>query len=299
VSQHHTRTDPRPFVRLIKENVPEISIRRARPIDTGWACFVLEVNDEWMCKFPRTPLDARNVERELELLHEVEKRLHVDVPHVEHVVSGGSGLPLLAIYRKIRGRPLPRRDLVGRRAKTWASDLVTVCDDLERFPISLGKRLGVRWSSAPDRMSRWQEMYPLVRRLVHPLLEADERSRDAAYWEEYMSDLAHARAKPVFNHGDLFPEHILVSDDGVLGIIDWEDTCFEDPVGNVTGLPAADGFAARVAKELFAGRDQEYPQRLAFHRHASPAYSIFRGVEEREPKLLKWGLRGYRGTLPR
>jgi thiamine kinase-like enzyme len=102
----------------------------------------------------------------------------------------------------------------------------------------------------------------------------------------------------VLTHGDLSGEHILVDDRGVSGVIDWESACFEDPVGDVTMLPKADGFADLVSESRFGGRDEDWPRRVAFHRHAVPVYSILFALEHRDLRAVRAELTRYRRTLP-
>jgi aminoglycoside phosphotransferase (APT) family kinase protein len=130
------------------------------------------------------------------------------------------------------------------------------------------------------------------------LLPAAVRYRDRTYWEQYLHDPARKQIRPVLNHGDLFPEHILVTDRGVSGILDWEDACYEDPVGNLAGLPTADSFADQVAEGYLAEGDPGFGTRLAFHRHATWAYPMVFGLENRDTGRVREALARYERTLP-
>jgi aminoglycoside phosphotransferase (APT) family kinase protein len=187
----------------------------------------------------------------------------------------------------------------SREADGWVADLVQVCRSLGRIPRARGLRLGVRWSSPTDVGARWKDLFPRVRRWIHPLLTPTDRVNDLTCWRRYLADTELSRVPPRFNHGDLFPHHILVRRDRVVGILDWGDACFEDPVGNVAGLPTVDGFADRVCNALAKELGPRNEDRLAFHRHTSRAYSAIEGVVGQNSKLLRSGLRRYRTTIPR
>lgn len=292
------KTDPRPYVHLLERRLPGLTIRRVRDIDTGWACFVLEVNGEWIFRFPRTLEVSRGLEAEIRLLGELEKRLPVPVPHYEWVVRNSNGRVQFAGYPKLPGRALPSRNLAGPEARRWISDLTGTLCALLLFPRARAQRLAVTWSHRTTGLERWQWLYPRIRRRVHPLLPAAIRYRDRAYWEQYLHDPARKRVRPVLNHGDLFPEHVLVTDEGVSGILDWGDACYEDPVGNLAGLPTADDFADRVARGYFAGSDPGFGARLAFHRHATWAYPLVFGLENRDTQRVRAALAQYERTLP-
>jgi aminoglycoside 2''-phosphotransferase len=292
-------TEPLAFVRLAERYLPSLPIRSARPIAKGWCCFVLDVNDEWIFRFPRSPEDARRLEPELLLLPELETRLQVPVPHVDHVLRDGRGRVRFVVYRKLRGRPLPRWNLAGARGRRWSAEIADMVRSLERFPRRLGRRAGVDWSERSDRRGRWNVLYPWVRERVQPLLPAAIRRRDAEYWESYLREESSLDLPPSLNHGDLAPEHILVNDRRITGILDWESACYEDPVATLTGLPSADGFAQRIVRACVQEAPDLLARKLAFHRHASPAYTVVHGLDVRDPEMVRRGLARYIRTLPR
>ena len=292
------RTDPRPFIRAARKHLPSIPIRTVRPMNSGWGSFVIEVNREWIFRFPRTGEDSISVGHEARLLEDLAKRTPVPVPQYEHVVRTDRGRILFVVYSKLKGRHLPRLNLSGARGRAWASDLIQLLQVLERFPRPLGAKLGVKWSKRSDAMARWEHLHPLILRKVHPLLPAAVARRDQDYWETYMAEAKGTNRTTVLTHGDLSGEHILVDDRGVSGVIDWESACFEDPVGDVTMLPKADGFADLVSESRFGGRDEDWPRRVAFHRHAVPVYSILFALEHRDLRAVRAELTRYRRTLP-
>ena len=286
------------YVDLVRRTLPQIPLRRVWPVGEGWANFVLDVNDEWIFRFPRTSGDSRRMETEIRLLAELEKRFPLPVPHVEYLVRSNRERILFIGYRKLRGRFLPSKKLSGKQAQIWASELGRALRALRRFPRNTGRRLGIRWCETTDGMDRWRWLYPRIRRRIHPMLPRQLRSADRNYWDSYLRDLIRRTMPPELNHGDLFPHHILVDDQGITGVLDWEDACYEDPVGNVTGLPIADGFADRVVQGYLGDKEVEVASRLAFHRHAVPAYSILYGLDNREPRRVRQALADYAKTLP-
>ena len=291
-------TDPEPYRRLVKRHLPFLGGYRGRPIDSGWGCFILDLDDEWIVRFPRTNDDARAVEIEARLLAELEKRLRVAVPHYEHTVRDSRGRLRLVAYRKLRGRPLPTRNLCGPEVERWASELIEMLHTLDRFPRAVGRRLGIRGSKDRNRKGPWNALYPIVRKRVHPLLPERIRALDREYWERFLREEPSLHALPVLTHGDLFPHHVLVDDHGLAGVLDWESASYADPVADVTGLPDANGFQARV-RLGYLGDDPSVDGRLAFHRHAVPVHSVRHGLDTQNPKEVRSALRVYIRTLPR
>ncbi len=47
-----------------------------------------------------------------------------------------------------------------------------------------------------------------------PVVARGDSLPDRAYWEQYCVTPLENKSAPVLNHGDLFPEHILVTDGG-------------------------------------------------------------------------------------
>lgn len=291
-------TDPQPYRRLLQRHLPHLAKLRARSIDTGWACFVLDIDRTWIARFPRDQAMSRAVEVEVRLLHELERRLRVPVPHYEHVARDAEGRIRFVVYRKLEGVPLPSRGLVGREADAWERRLADLLASLARFPRERAMKLGIAWADRGDTLGRWEWLYPRVRRYVHPRLSVRVRERDSDYWKEYLKGERTARRRPVLSHGDLAPEHILVQGPRVTGILDWESACFEDVAALPTGLPRANGFMARVATRFLRESDPDLFRRIAFHWHASPAYSVLYGLNTRDPTRVREALELYRRTLP-
>ncbi len=286
-------------MRLAERYWPSLPLRSARPVDTGWCCFVLDLRDEWILRFPRSREDAVRLEPELRLLPELERRLGVPVPHVERIARDDDGRIRCVAYRKLRGRPLPRRNLTGARARAWAAEIVGVLRSLQRFPRPLGRRLGIEWSERTDRRGRWIVLEPWVRARVRPRLSPAIRRRDDDYWEACLRQERSVDRAPSLNHGDLAPEHILVTDRGLTGILDWESACYGDPVAILAGLPTADGFTDRIARMAVDEAPEPVARRLAFHRHASAAYAVVHGLDTHDPQAVRTGLARYARTLPR
>ncbi len=83
---------------------PEIPIRIARMIPTGWENYVLEVNDELIFRFPRWREGVMQLQMELKLLPIVAKVASVKVPEFEWIWRGGRGPWRIVVgYRKIPG----------------------------------------------------------------------------------------------------------------------------------------------------------------------------------------------------
>src|SRR5438445_6338107 len=125
---------------------------------------VLTLYGEWVMRIPRSELSIEELEKEIELLPELGPALPVAIPRFEHV----SRRPRYVVYRLIRGEPLRDEDPDGVRA---------FLDALHAF------------DAGDLRVPRpgWPEIYRAHvrdwRRVVTPLLDADERRRGDALLE--------------------------------------------------------------------------------------------------------------------
>jgi aminoglycoside phosphotransferase (APT) family kinase protein len=178
-----------------------------REIDAGWDFKVLILCDEWVLRIPRSPQVVEKLWKEIDLLPALAGALPVEVPRFEHA----SREPPFVAYRLIRGEPLQGEDAEGVRAFLEA---------LHGFEVA---GLAV---PRPDWLSAWRQNAERFRRIVLPLLDADERSHGEALLQEVetLTDFA-----PTLTHCDIAPEHLLCRQGRLTGVIDWAGARIGDP----------------------------------------------------------------------
>ena len=82
-----------------------VKVRGAVPIDEGWDNFVMEVNGEWIVRFPRDESQRLRLARELALLERIAGSLPTRVPLVEHRGDPEEGAaPRFSAHRKTSRR---------------------------------------------------------------------------------------------------------------------------------------------------------------------------------------------------
>ncbi len=128
-------------------------------------------------------------------------------PQFEHA----SHEPPFVVYRLIRGTPLVDEDADGLRA---------FLESLHSLDVS----------TLPIQPVDWVESYRTqciaFEELVFPLLDDELRSGARALFDEIDTLTGF---EPALVHSDLGPEHILVRDDRLAGVIDWGDVRIGDP----------------------------------------------------------------------
>jgi aminoglycoside phosphotransferase (APT) family kinase protein len=236
-------------------------------VDTGWDYKVLIVDGIWVMRWPRHRLAVEEIEHEVGLLPVLAPLLPVQVPEFECV----SREPWLVVYRLIRGKPLVDDDPDGVRAFLDALHGVAV----DNVP-----------APRPDWLEMYREQAGEFRRVVLPLLDSDERSRGEALLAEVETLTGF---QPAVTHSDLGPEHLLVEDGKLAGVIDWGDARIGDPAIDYAWLlngPFPDWDV-----------DGELRRRARIYHRLGPWFEVHYGDFTDQPEWVRSGLDGVRSRL--
>jgi aminoglycoside phosphotransferase (APT) family kinase protein len=236
-------------------------------IDVGYDFEVAIVDDEWVFRFPRRPGVEEALRLEILLLPAVAPSLSVRVPSFEYV----SRDPLFVGYRLIRGEPLVDEDPEGLRAFLEALH-------------------GFDANGLPVERPSWVEAYrnqcAEFERLVFPVLTRDQRASATRLFGEVETLVGF---EPALLHADLGPEHLLVRDGRLVGVIDWSDTRIGDPALDYAWLlngPFADWDV-----------DPDLRRRARFYHRLAPWYEAHYGLFTGQPANVKRGLKRIDDTL--
>jgi aminoglycoside phosphotransferase (APT) family kinase protein len=236
-------------------------------LDDGWDFKVLVVDGEWVVRWPRHRLAVEEIEKEVELLPGLAPLLPVRVPQFEYV----SREPWLVTYRLIEGKPLVDEDPDGLRAFLDALHAI----DVDAVP-----------APRPDWLETYREQADAFRRVVLPLLDADERAGGEALLGEVETLTGFT---PALTHSDLGPSHLLVRDGRLAGVIDWGDARVGDPALDYAWLlngPFPDWEV-----------DDELRRRALVYHRLGPWFEAHYGDFTRQPEWVRSGLAGIRSRL--
>ncbi|MBA3383506.1 MAG: phosphotransferase [Actinobacteria bacterium] len=252
--------------RLIEDALGR-SPRTILEIDDGYDFEVAIVDDAWVFRFPRRSGVEEALELEIVLLPALAPALPVDVPSFEHV----SRNPLFVGYRLIRGEPLVDEDADGVLAFLDALHAL----DPSGLPLA-----------HHDWVDAYRRQCAEFERLVLPLLDQDRRAEAKQLFAdaETLVDF-----EPALVHADLGPEHLLVRDSRLAGVIDWGDTRVGDPALDYAWLlngPFADWDV-----------DPELRRRARFYHRLAPWYEAHYGLFTNQPSHTESGLAGVRDRL--
>ena len=267
---------------ILRERVPGLQVDRLVQVETGWDNAVVEVNDEWIFRFPRRPEVVDRLRAEAALLPELARRLPAPIPQFELVDLDEGGF---VGYRKLAGESLVEET----PSAALGAQLGEFLGALHAFPVDHARRLTGRDSAAGKRAT-----FERFRTAVLPLLDESARRRG-----ELLLDAALAsRFEPSLVHADLGPEHLLHRGDELTGVIDWSDARVGDPAIDFAWLLY--GTSPRFADQLlrsYGPADERLRERaLLFHR-LGPWHEVLYGLDEGRPELVSSGLEGVHARL--
>ena len=179
----------------------------------GWDFFVFEA-DGWLFRIPKREQERARLRFEVGLLAGLADRLPIPVPRYQHVADA------LAGYRKLEGDLATGANLPERFAEDLAA-LLTALHAVE--PATLADAfIESAWTPSAAHASQRREFEEARDALAPGLRAACLRHLDA-------EPPPNTAGPPRMTHNDLFPEHIVVDETGIAGILDWADACPGDP----------------------------------------------------------------------
>jgi aminoglycoside phosphotransferase (APT) family kinase protein len=210
---------------LLAEQLPELShlpLRMVGPWGTDNAMYA--VGADLIMRLPRRGWAKDGVAKEVRWLPDLARRLPVPVPEPIAVASPSATFPWVwAVYRWLPGdRPEPAVLVVGHELAVA----------IGRFLAALG---GIALSGGPPpgahngyrggaiaRRDRW----------VRPAIASERHSYDRALLSEIWDralQLPGWERPPRWLHGDLTPNNLLVTGNGLAAVIDWGCLAVGDP----------------------------------------------------------------------
>ncbi len=250
---------------LIESQFPRLAPVRVTARAQGWDNEAVEVNGEWMFRFPKRADAAPDVERELRLLARLAPRLPLPVPRYEFFGRATREFPYaFAGYRKLAGVPATHVEAI--EAETVAAQLGEMLSALHAIAPEEVEDLHLPPSDDDPRAYLPETLRELE--AVAPHLPPEMENICRAFLERDR----HAFASPLprrLLHDDLRDEHLLLAPDGsrIQGIIDWTDASVGDPAHDFAGLWSWQGeaFAARVFASYAHSIDAHFWARVRFY----------------------------------
>ena len=290
------------YKRTIEKCFPQFKINSVVPIISGWDNFVLEINGEYIFRFPKRPALEPQLQKEIHLLSELAETLSVPVPRFELFWNQKEERPRQFVsYRKIDGVPLQKEFIRSSQSFHLAKQLARFLTELHLFHLPKATELMIPHMTPSQWRQKYVDFYYQVRQRIYPLLKKAEITKTTLLWEDYLANEVNFLFKPVLLHGDLSEEHILCDlDRGVItGIIDWGDACIGDPALDFTWLlDYGNSFIREVLDSYRGTTDRTFLKRAIFYSRIGSFIEILFGLDTGDKAHLRQGLASLRSELP-
>lgn len=298
--QNQTDFDQKRYVNLIRIAVPELRVRSVTPMLDGWDYIVLDVNDEFIFRFPRRADVLDQLEREKQLLPQLAPHLSVKIPQFEFISEGGD-LPFVG-YRKIQGVPMDRSSLGDSpEISSLITQMAQFISELHNATSSILVPTGTPTYSAEGWRSMYFDLFQKSNALVAPLLPPSVNTRLFEFWESYLIDENNFIFEPALMHHDLSVNHILVDGNNMTleGVIDWGDVAVGDPAIDFVGFvwehgrDLTEAVLAKYRREI----GPNFWYRVDFYAKIAPVWDIIYGVETRNDSHVQAGVAEFKNLF--
>jgi len=263
---------------------PQLGARTVIPIGTGWTVDTYEVDGEWIVQFPRSAYAAERLRAQIRVLPELAAELSAMVPSPTYTDVDA---PAMA-YHRLDGEPLDRAP-----DGLWPERLGRFLYDLHLMPPEYVELRGRSASAVREELS---EQLAEFRAAVLPLLEPVESDRFGMRFAAFLDGAEYWRFAPCLTHGDIGPEHVLVSPSGdLVGVLDWEELGVGDPVADFAWLlhtRPIDG--ERVLGAYGGAPDPTFAERASFRFFLMPFHEVVHGLQIDDASFVASGIAGIR-----
>lgn len=231
---------PETLQALLITQAPELDANTLRYLNQGWDSWVYTASHRdgtpFILRFPKRAGVARRLQREIILLPVLAPRLRLAIPQFRLIGKPDSGYPHPFVgYARLPGRPAIDVDPAGRNAVELGAVLGTFLGTLHDFPVEDARKFGVEDGVEEEdgEIAAKIETAQVQLTQFGDLLDETTRNRIHA--------TLHAPApmqleEQCMLHNDFYPEHLLVEESSLSGVIDWGDVAIADPARDLAGL---------------------------------------------------------------
>jgi aminoglycoside phosphotransferase (APT) family kinase protein len=238
-------------------------------IEHGWDSSAEIVDGVWLDRRPRRPAVAGRLRRECRLMPWLAPQLPVAVP-VPRVLRED---PLVVRHALVPGDPIvaPKPDHARRLGMFLRA--------LHGVPVQEALAHGL--GPADSR----REIAIRFRASVLPLVDEAYRAEAAGLLDSIVTTPAETVV-----HGDLGPEHVLIVDDSLSGVIDFTDACLGDAALDLAWvLHGTPHEFARAFEAAYRPTDEQRHRALLWHR-LGPWHAVEHGLQTGDRDGVRAGL---------
>jgi len=292
--------DSRSARKLIEKCFPQLQIRHSKQIVTGWENLVLEVNREYVFRFPKYRETEKRLRNEIAFLPALRRRLSTQVPDYEFVWKGGRKYRgWFGGYRKISGVTVQSLPFRKEWRRPLGSQIASFLKELHKVRFEAHRLKNMPMYSPKEWFRSVRLQHRKVRRIVYPLLDSRLRARSEEFWQSLLSQFRDANFRPTFIHGDLGTENILFDPASVrlTGILDWGYMQISDPALEFAHLFMHKAELGEEVLKHYGIWGSDFKNRVQWYVDSEPFYDIMWGIDHYWDKAKRLGLRQLAKTL--
>ena len=186
---------------LIETCFPELRIRHSRHISAWWENFVLEVNVEYVFRFPMSGGAERGLRRETEILPSLHRHLSTHVPEYVFLWKGGPKYRhWFGGYPKVNGETLTRLKLRKAWVPKAAREVSRFLRELHSINTRAKTLQSIPRSSSESSLRSLSLFHSKVRKRVYPLLNGKLRKESESFWQGRLEYMRGIHYKPTLLH---------------------------------------------------------------------------------------------------
>ncbi len=261
--------------KVFKEEIRSIKVN-----NKGEDNLVIEINNEWIFRFPR---DKKNRAFYFEkiFLPIFSKKSPFPVPELEYITDDFIG------YRKIKGALLTKKlfkSLSSKEQDEIAKQFGRFLSALHSFSLSKAKKIKIN-----EGWDGWREKaYKSFKKNVAQKLPENVRKNALKFLDDFLK----LKYKPVVIHGDFYPpDHIYYDKkrQNISGIIDFSDLTIEDAASDFTSIydDFGEKFFQKVLKHYDRKTEENFFERVKIRLRAKPLFDTSYAIEYKQPDRLK------------
>ncbi|MGE7761978.1 phosphotransferase [Peribacillus sp. NPDC097895] len=214
--------------KLIRLQFPEIELNVIKQLGEGFDNTVIQINGEFVFRFPRRPIAVTLIQVENQLLPSIAGTLPLDIPEPVYFGKPSTIYPYpFTGYKIVKGH-LPVEGSVANKVES-AKRFAHFLKVLHSFPVEKARSLGVQ----PDGLRRL-DVYFRQKSLMENVstllkLGYNEQAYAVKDFVERLGDVD-VQHPITLVHGDIHIRNVLLNGEGILtGIIDWGDVHIGNP----------------------------------------------------------------------
>lgn len=286
-----------PYLQSIQQVYPDFSITSARFAEAGQNNTVLALNEAYIFRFPKYPVNLKQLESELAILTGIHDFITLSIPHPSFTrLNAPAGGQAFMGYRMIPGEHLWRETLAAIHDDAildrLAGQLAGFLKELHGIPA-----LEVIACELPraDTAEECADLYRRMQTLCFPHMRPDARAWATQHFERFLSDQRHFDYAPVLKHSDFGMGNILfdAAAQEISGIIDFGSASLGDPAYDFAGLLSSYGEAFLHRMERFYPALASSWERIHFYRGTFALLEALFGLEQGDEAAFRDGIARY------